>query len=194
MSTAKWQNIAGSKKIFRTAHFCLLLLLTVIWAVFYCLVKGVFSSRMQIFSHSACILETELQTPEKLMKSTCNIINPFVYLRFHNFCDSATPLKKINLIHLKKSHSCNHFLHLAIILLIKFEYSEKATKFCEIFTFCLYIVHTDKSKFKILQNFIAFSEYMNFTFQKHCKYSLIPAPLSDIVLRFRQNLPKKANM
>ena len=45
-------------------------------------------------------------------------------------------------------------------LLVKFIYSEKATKFCEIFT--LTTVHTVESKGKISQNFVAFSEYMNF--------------------------------
>ena len=38
---------------------------------------------------------------------------------------------------------------------LKFIYSEKATKFCE-------ILHTVKSKGKISQNFVAFSEYVNF--------------------------------
>ena len=46
---------------------------------------------------------------------------------------------------------------------VKFVYSEKATKFCEISTLILSPVHTDKSKVEILQNFVAFSEYMNFT-------------------------------
>ena len=41
-------------------------------------------------------------------------------------------------------------------------YSEKATKFCEIFTLLLSTVHTNKSKVKISQNFVAFSEYINF--------------------------------
>ena len=45
---------------------------------------------------------------------------------------------------------------------IKFIYSEKATKFCEIFTLLLSYVVPVKSKLKILQNFVAFSEYMNF--------------------------------
>ena len=45
---------------------------------------------------------------------------------------------------------------------LKFIYSEKATKFCEIFTLLLTTVHTVKSKVKISQNFVAFSEYMNF--------------------------------
>ena len=46
---------------------------------------------------------------------------------------------------------------------IKFIYSEKATKFCEILPLLLTTVHTVKSKGKISQNFMAFSEYMNFT-------------------------------
>ena len=44
---------------------------------------------------------------------------------------------------------------------LKFVYSEKATKFYEISTLLLSIVHKDKSKVKISQNFEAFSEYMN---------------------------------
>ena len=47
-------------------------------------------------------------------------------------------------------------------LMIKFIYSEKATKFCEIFTLLLSYVVAVKSKVKISQNFVDFSEYMNF--------------------------------
>ena len=45
---------------------------------------------------------------------------------------------------------------------VKFIYSEKASKFCEIFTLLLSYVVPVKSKVKILKNFVAFSEYMNF--------------------------------
>ena len=45
--------------------------------------------------------------------------------------------------------------------IVKFIYSEKATKFCEIFPLILTTVYTVKSKGKISQNFVAFSEYMN---------------------------------
>ena len=45
---------------------------------------------------------------------------------------------------------------------VKFIYSEKATKFCEITTLLLSYVVPVKSKLKISQNFVAFSEYMNF--------------------------------
>ena len=47
-------------------------------------------------------------------------------------------------------------------LYVKFIYSEKATKFYEIFTLLLSYVVPVKSTVKISQNFVAFSEYMNF--------------------------------
>ena len=46
--------------------------------------------------------------------------------------------------------------------LLKFIYSEKATKFCEIFPLLLTVCTVVQSKGKILQNFAAFSENMNF--------------------------------
>ena len=46
--------------------------------------------------------------------------------------------------------------------LLKFIYSEKATKFCEIFPLLLTVCTVVRSKGKISQNFVAFSEYMNF--------------------------------
>ena len=51
-------------------------------------------------------------------------------------------------------------------VLLKFIHSEKATKFCEIFPLLLTTVHTVKSKEKISQHFVAFSEYMNFIAKK----------------------------
>ena len=58
-------------------------------------------------------------------------------------------------------HSHNGFKVYSEFVFIKFILSEKATKFCEIFT----ILTTVKSKVKILQNFVAFPEYMNFNFK-----------------------------
>ena len=46
--------------------------------------------------------------------------------------------------------------------MVKCIYSEKAKKFCEIFTLLFSYVVPVKSKVKILQNFVAFSDYMNF--------------------------------
>ena len=48
--------------------------------------------------------------------------------------------------------------------IVKFIYSEKASKFCKIFTLLLSYEMAVKSMVKILQNFVAFSEYMNFTY------------------------------
>ena len=45
---------------------------------------------------------------------------------------------------------------------LKFIYSEKATKFCKISTVDLSYVVSVKSTVEISQNFVAFSEYMNF--------------------------------
>ena len=45
---------------------------------------------------------------------------------------------------------------------LKFIYSEKTTQFCEIFPLLLSYGVPVKSKGKISQNFVAFSEYMNF--------------------------------
>ena len=47
-------------------------------------------------------------------------------------------------------------------LLLKFIYSEKDTKFCEISTVDLSYEVTVKSAVEISQNFVPFSEYMNF--------------------------------
>ena len=46
------------------------------------------------------------------------------------------------------------------LLEVKFVYSEKATKFCEISTLLLSTVDTDKRNVGISQSFVAFSEYM----------------------------------
>ena len=52
--------------------------------------------------------------------------------------------------------------HSSCFFKLKFIYSEKVTQFCEIFNLLLSYVVPVKSKVKILQNFVAFSEYMNF--------------------------------
>ena len=52
--------------------------------------------------------------------------------------------------------------------LVKFIYSEKATKFCEIFTLLLNgTTYLGQKKVKISKNFVAFSEYMNFKFKSY---------------------------
>ena len=48
------------------------------------------------------------------------------------------------------------------VFFLKFIYSEEAKKFCEIFPLLLTVCTVVKSKRKISQKFVAFSEYMNF--------------------------------
>ena len=50
-----------------------------------------------------------------------------------------------------------------LLMKLKFIYSEKAAKFCEISTVDWTGTKKEKSTVEILQNFVAFSEYMNFT-------------------------------
>ena len=68
----------------------------------------------------------------------------------------------------------NHFLcNVSIELgLAKFIYCKKVTKFCEIFPLLLSYVVPVKTKGKILQYFVAFSEYMNFMSQTTINVSL----------------------
>ena len=61
------------------------------------------------------------------------------------------------------SLSCMYLQTQNIKVFVKFKYFEKATKFCEISTLLLSYVVSVKSKVEISQNFVAFSEYMNFT-------------------------------
>ena len=55
-------------------------------------------------------------------------------------------------------------LFLSKCSLVKFIYSEKATNFCEISTVDLSYVVTVKYLVEISQNFVAFSEYINYDF------------------------------
>ena len=54
-----------------------------------------------------------------------------------------------------------------------FIYSEKATKFCEISTLVLSYVMPVKTKVEISQNFVAFSEYMNFNELLHSPFDFV---------------------
>ena len=55
---------------------------------------------------------------------------------------------------------------------LKFIYSEKATKFCEIFTLLLTGKTKDKRKVKISQNYLAFSEHMKFKRFRSSAYTI----------------------
>ena len=65
-------------------------------------------------------------------------------------------------VKLEKQKSAEEQERLRKIQEVKFIYTEKATKFCEIFPLLLTVCTVVKSKGKISQNFVAFSEYMNF--------------------------------
>ena len=55
-------------------------------------------------------------------------------------------------------------------VILKFIYSEKATQFWEIFPLLLTVCTEVKSKWKISQNFVAFSEYINFISHREQAY------------------------
>ena len=73
----------------------------------------------------------------------------------------ATFKRKIKYQKGKKPTTLEHTLKLEIYFTLKFMYSEKATKFFEISTNYLSYVLPVKWLVEILQNFVAFSEYMN---------------------------------
>ena len=75
--------------------------------------------------------------------------------------DSKLSTKNTWYVHLQNWKSKKHFMqNIKQNFQIKFIYSEKATKFCEIPTLLLSYVVPVKSKVEILRK--AFSEYMNF--------------------------------
>ena len=69
-------------------------------------------------------------------------------------------------------------LHEALLKLI---YSEEAKIFCEIFTLLLSYEVAVKSKVEISQNFVDFSEYMNFICKKGFSFILGPAFLWHVL-------------
>ena len=64
---------------------------------------------------------------------------------------------------------------------IKFLYSEKATKFCEIFTLLLTLCTVVKSKVKITQNFVAFSLVYTTIFLSNFQGKRINNLLEDVM-------------
>ena len=95
-----------------------------------------------------------------LMQVIC--LNNFFYHCSHPFTYCGQ--KKQDNMTCRKTISCLRIYQILYLSskVIKFIYSEKATKFCEISTLLLSYLVPVKSKLKILQNFVIFSEYMNF--------------------------------
>ena len=76
--------------------------------------------------------------------------------------------------------------HSAYSELIKFIYSEKATNFCKISTIDLFYVVTVKSMVEILQNFVAVSEYMNFTIVRDQRHQALARSATDVTTEERK--------
>ena len=92
------------------------------------------------------------------MAPTVKTVAALELVRFWRLINNHLILTKVNYVH-------QVLWCFAIWLHVKFIYSEKATKFCNIFTLFLSYVVPVKIKVKILQIFVAFSEYMNFITQ-----------------------------
>ena len=83
-----------------------------------------------------------------------------VFLLCHCSCWLTVPYIKL-LLRLGQ-WSQDFSTNVVLFFSLKFMYSEKTTKFCKISTLLLSYVVPVKSKVEISQNFLTFSEYMNF--------------------------------
>ena len=82
-------------------------------------------------------------------------MNPLAVFEKNYIC---TPFNKLML-----KYACSPWKKVQkLVSLVKFIFSEKATNFCKTPTVDLSYVVKVKSMVDILQNFVAFSEYMNF--------------------------------
>ena len=79
-----------------------------------------------------------------------------------NWQNSATYCQIPTLIFLYRHVSITYYYRALGKWIVKFIYSQKAIKFCKISNLLLSYVVPVKSKLKISQNVVAFSEYMNF--------------------------------
>ena len=110
-----------------------------------------FYQHTKIFGHGPYLIKIEEDHVIKKEKNCLNSINV-------HHCNIG---KNKSLIIPQNEDSILNYTHATPIL--KFIYSGKATKFCKIFPSLLTVCNLVKSKGKILQNFVAFSEYVNFT-------------------------------
>ena len=109
-------------------------------------------------------------------KHKINTVKPFLIKRICRICDYDKSTSNDQLVkHITDEHPRSDYGDEDegnIYFILKLKYSEKATKFSEIFTLLLTTVHTVKSKVKTSQNFVAFSKDMNFNKRKgggkHC--------------------------
>ena len=85
---------------------------------------------------------------------------------------------------LKRNIQHYNFLEI-IVTLIKFIYSEEATKFCEISTIDLSYGVPVKSTVESSQNFVAFSEYINFNIMYLDHFVPSQKPFDPAIFNFR---------
>ena len=78
-------------------------------------------------------------------------------LSWHDYSAAATTLGDVHKINF---HGFDPWLDFVCACILKFIYSEKATKFCEISILYLPYLVTVKSTVEISQNLVAFSEYI----------------------------------
>ena len=97
--------------------------------------------------------------------SCCRGSGSVLLQKWLNICYAVAQCRNL----LKSSKICSWLLphlqesmDLIIVSTLKFIYSEKATKFIEIFPLLLTVCTAVKSKGKISQNFVAFSEYTHY--------------------------------
>ena len=109
-----------------------------------------FYQHTKIFGHGPYLIKIEEDHVIKKEKNCLNSINV-------HHCNIG---KNKSLIIPQNEDSILRYTHATPIL--KFIYSGKATQFCKIFPLLLTVCTVVKSKRKILQNFVAFPEYMNF--------------------------------
>ena len=90
----------------------------------------------------------------------------FTAIKLNAYCNKASREILLKLARLKTKNRlvCHNGSELFLKNnLVPLKFKVKATKFCEIFPLVLTVCTLVKSKGKISQNFVAFSEYMNFT-------------------------------
>ena len=109
--------------------------------------QNVMNETCRYFSY--CLIMSRLSIKKQIEINISSQVR--IAIKVHMFWEGHKNLLNKNV----KTNFCGLFSKL------KFIYSEKATKFCEIFTLLLSYVVSVKSTVKILQNFWAFSEYMN---------------------------------
>ena len=112
-----------------------------------------------------------IQTPKFTWKKKLKNYSPFILSRYSEggLCHAIERARMLSMISAEyrawpKVETQLLILQCCLSLIpldsVKFLYSEKVTKFCEISTFLLSYVVPVKSKVEISQNFAAFSEYM----------------------------------